>query len=392
MNSDYSLYIHIPFCISKCSYCDFFSIPTEKCKNKNIISDDYVNALCNEILDRLPDDRLCKSIYIGGGTPSLLSFEQLKKITDCLYSKIIYNSNLEFTIECNPDDITENLLNSFDVCGVTRLSCGIQSLNDKVLKSLNRRAGRKENLCGLETIKKYWKKKLSLDLISSLPGEDEKSFFEGLKVVLEYNPHHISLYSLTIEEETPLGKALDSGQIIYDFDYADEMWIKGRDFLIQNGYKQYEISNFCREENYCIHNLTYWNHQDYIGIGCGATGTLYFDGKGLRLTNLNDIENYIKYWNTKSIDKNKIVLIEEIEKSTSIFEYFMMGLRTSFGVNSKSFYELFHEPINQSVQELFKKWQKKGLVEIYQKNDSVFYNLTSEGMLFLNTFLEELIP
>ena len=322
-----SLYIHIPFCISKCAYCDFFSKPCIK------NYDDYITALCNEIKYRLSYYKISEldTIYIGGGTPSLLNENQFREIFDSIRQNTKLSPDVEITVEVNPDDVTKDLLDVLNDCGVTRISCGIQSMNDAALKKACRRADSKTNQTALTLFEKHWKKDLSIDLISGLPGDDEKTLKENIEKVCAVNPCHISLYSLTIEEETPFGKQLAEGKLSYDFDAADKLWLCGRDILESRGYNWYEVSNFCKPEKECHHNLAYWNHKDYLGCGSGATGTVYSeDGKGLRWTNKTDIDEYTSWWLNNSdggrgqFENLSPQVSENIDLETSEFEFFMM--------------------------------------------------------------------
>ena len=230
-----SVYIHIPYCISKCDYCDFFSVPC----SKNLVPDEYVSSLCFEIEFFKDLISPIETLYIGGGTPSLLSKKQLESVF-CALNKAGFEKNPEITYELNPSDVTEDYLLS------------------------------------LEIVQKTWKKSFSVDLISSLPFESEEEFLSSLKELLFYNPSHISLYSLCVEEETVLGKKINSGKIKYDFDLSDKIWLSGKDFLVENGFVHYEVSNFYRKENGfpCRHNLSYWSLKDYFGFGSGATGSI----------------------------------------------------------------------------------------------------------------------
>ena len=421
-----SLYIHIPFCLSKCEYCDFFSsvLPCGKEAGQKIIPDLYVEALCNEIIFRVKeyDPQSLRSVYIGGGTPSLLDGNQINKICNTILSlKQSFSSKkgvqtqtqlqiqpFEFTMEVNPDDVTEDFLDCLEKNGINRISCGIQSLSDSCLKFVNRRAKRAENLKAMELISRKWKGKKSFDLICGLPDETEESFREALDVVMSYNPEHISMYSLTIEEETALGRKCSSGQLEYDFNFADELWLSAKDYLEKNNYHQYEVSNFCKSGNECVHNLVYWNHEDYIGCGSGATGTLYAaDGSGFRWTNTKDIKKYIEFWTDVSSNCKlgfnlnvctdefmgvckDVCSIENVDLEASVFEYFMMGLRKSIGISEKDFYARFKKNIPAQIVELFEKYQKKGLADILSLEDDKRYFLTKEGLLFLNRFLEEI--
>lgn len=405
MSGQSSLYIHIPFCISKCAYCDFFSKP--KVNNNNseagsYIPDSYVSSLCNEIEFRIKKYQiiLLKTIYIGGGTPSLLSKNQFNQIFNTIKCATKLAAQCEITVEVNPDDVTKDLLDSLSACGVNRISCGIQSMNDSALKKACRRANALINRNALKLLSQNWKGDVSVDLISGLPGDDEKTLIASLNEVCEINPSHISLYSLTIEDETPFGKMLDSGSLKYDFDKADRLWLFGRDFLESHGYKWYEVSNFSRPGKECLHNLAYWTHADYLGCGSGATGTVYAkNGEGFRWTNSQNIESYIDFWGSKELDKNQnqdIQLIqneEKIDLKTSEFEFFMMGLRKLRGFYASEYEKVFQKPLPEKFIRVFSEWEEKGLCvknAVPNKTDDVQYRLNREGMLFLNRFLEEL--
>ena len=402
-----ALYIHIPFCLSKCSYCDFFSIPVPTTvsvaqntpsTNSALCLEKYVDALCNEITFRLRDidNAQLKTVYIGGGTPSLLSKKQFSKIFGTIKDFCGEGiSDCEITVELNPDDVNLELLNALSENGVNRISVGIQSMNDSVLKNVKRRAGREENLKALDCIRKNWKGRFSVDLISALPLETVSSFEEGLKEVISFKPDHISLYSLTIEEETLLGKQLSSGQINYDFDFADEMWLLGRDLLEKSGYLQYEVSNFAKAGSECIHNLFYWKHKPYIGCGSGGTGTVYKkDGSGVRWTNTENIEQYVNFWSgsgVQSFCKTDLPQLEEIVTlEDSKYEFFMMGLRKACGIKDVEYKNTFGEALPENFVKLAERWSCEGLFEISSDGQEKRYCMNKKGLLFLNRFLSEL--
>lgn len=390
MNIPESLYIHIPYCISKCSYCDFFSIGC----GKKSIPDNYINALCKEIVFRLNffNVRQLKTIYVGGGTPSLLTAKQLSEITESITSTVSLAEDYEFTIEINPDDVSVELLESFEKNGITRISCGIQSLNEKSLKYSNRRASLEQNIYALELLHEYWKKDLSLDIICGLPEETEASFIDGLNKLIPYSPVHISMYSLTVEPETALGKAVDAGTLDIDYDFQDELWLAGRKFLNENGYNQYEVSNFCRSGAECKHNLSYWNHEGYIGVGSGACGTVYLEnGEGVRWTDKTDLKGYIDFWNSAFDENNLFEELEQVELETSEFEFFMMGFRKLSGITDVEYENCFNEKIPLDKIKVFKEWNGKKLMEIIPETNCVRYCLNRNGILLLNPFLQELI-
>ena len=385
-----SLYIHIPFCKSKCEYCDFFSVP---CGNK-CIPDEYVNALLQELDVRIKLYNVHKfsTVYIGGGTPSLLKPIQLEKIMKKVLSLGIPS---EITMEVNPEDVTEELLVTMNVLGINRISCGIQSLNDEVLRCVKRR-GCVENIFDkIELIKKTWNGIFSVDIISALPNQSKSDFLDGLKKIVSFEPEHISMYALTIEESTPLGKKLQKGQLCYDFEAADEMWIEGRDFLINSGYVHYEVSNFAKDGFACEHNMAYWKLKNYIGIGAGAVGTIYSD-RTVRWSNSTKLDSYISFWNKNLSDIKidelcNIQSVENIDFNIQVFEYFMMGLRTSYGICKEEFEARFNIPIPEKFIKIFNEWEQKQMCQKKVSFNKTYYSLNSSGLLLLNEFLTELI-
>lgn len=383
-----SLYIHIPFCKTRCTYCDFFSTA---CGN-NPVPDEYIQALCNEIQFKKEYYQIEEffTVYVGGGTPSLLSENQIKRLSAAIYQGCS-SRPVEFTFEVNPDDVSVQLLSCLESCGVTRISCGIQSLNKDALSYVRRRSSAEVAENALALIKENWNGSFSADLISGLPQESQSSFLETLSVLVSYFPDHISMYSLTLEEGTVLGDSVFSGRIDYDYEKADKIWLKGRDFLKEKGYFQYEVSNFSRPGRESLHNMTYWKLGDYIGCGAGATGTLY----GLvskRFTNTKNLESYKKFWTSQEIDYDcRPGELETIDEQTQEFEFFMMGLRTIKGVSDNDFYQRFNRKIPEKILNQFKVWEAKGLCEIRQWENSTVYSLGEKGILFLNAFLEELL-
>lgn len=391
MKKDISIYIHIPFCISKCDYCDFFSVKVNNSIKGNYIPDSYITSLINELSARFDENYVIKTIYIGGGTPSLLNENQIKKLVDALFLYEV-SQDYEFTFEVNPDDITKEYLQVLAENKINRISCGIQSFSNDSLNCVHRRADLVQVENALDLISHNWYKKTSVDLICGLPGETEASMLEGLKKLCKKNIPHISFYSLCVEDETPLGKAINTNKIVYDFDKTDELWIKGRAFLLKNGYEQYEISNFAKPGYECIHNMTYWEHKDYLGIGAGGTGSVYKEnGEGYRWTNSTNIDEYIEYWTNKN-NSEKIPQTEEIvDLETSIFEYFMMGLRLKKGIYEKDFYNIFSKKYPQKIIDKLEQWKINDYCSLEKENSFLKCKLSEKGMLFLNTLLEDLI-
>jgi len=398
MKKAVSLYVHIPFCKRKCDYCDFFSKPF------SCVPDEYIAAVLNEAAYyvRVYDIQSWNTIYIGGGTPSLLHPGQLERLVTGIRSACGSDAAApcEITVEMNPDDITESLLAAAEQAGVSRLSVGIQSLDDSVLSAVHRRCTVKTSCEALACIHRIWKKHFSADMISGLPGLKNGSFVQGLKKLISYGPDHISLYSLTVESGTPLSEALNAGRLLYDQDTADEQWIQGRDFLEKKGFAQYEVSNFARPGFESRHNMAYWRQEDYIGIGSGATGTVYNTGSaaaaGVRWTNTEDICRYTDFWTDCQVKDTELPrTVEMLDRTTQEFEFLMMGLRTRAGVSAETYLSRFGSDLAQrigasSAGGLFYTWQSKGLAECIQSGSSTRFALTREGLLFLNSFLESL--
>ena len=389
MSSSASIYIHIPFCRTRCSYCDFFSTA---CGKKGV-SDLYVSALCREIQLRFRYSGYSSvhTVYIGGGTPSLLTPEQLKKISDSIYSLPGVSLLREFSIEVNPDDVTRSFILSAAASGVTRLSCGIQAFEDSVLSGVKRRSSAKRVLEALDCISEHWKGDLSVDLIAALPGQTEEGLCKGLKRLSKYPVDHVSLYSLTIEPETPLGRQVESGTLSYDFENADRMWLTGRDVLESLGFRQYEVSNFCKPGKECLHNLVYWNLKGYLGCGAGATGTLY--GKNaVRFTGTTDIQEYTDFWLSESACiQGAPVEREELNLEVQSFEFFMMGLRTLRGVSLDEYRRRFGYEVPEKIRSEMAVWEQRGTAYFYRSGKELYFSLGSNGILFLNDFLRSII-
>ncbi|MGP1522205.1 MAG: coproporphyrinogen-III oxidase family protein [Treponema sp.] len=324
------LYVHIPFCKSKCSYCDFFSVPLAA---DSSIPDSYIEALLNEAAYRkhLHGISIWSSIYLGGGTPGLLSPAQLKRLLEGLYKICPPHSDAEITLEVNCADIAEknacgfcSYLEEVSALGVNRISAGIQSFNDRALRAVGRRSSSAQIKSALENLRQWRNgnssagarffpdsdfadrglfprtcaslplscRRFSCDLIAGLPYLSTDDFCAGLHELIGYEPDHISLYSLMIEAGTPLEKQLAGGLLDLDEEAADEQWLSGRDILEKAGYRQYEVSNFAKAGFESVHNRAYWQMKDYIGIGCAAVGTV----GSVRYTGTRDIKAYTDFW------------------------------------------------------------------------------------------------
>lgn len=417
----YSLYIHIPFCASKCTYCDFFSIPVGNdfslCEQTQRIFKDYILALKKELeyyFNKFQIKSL-KTIYIGGGTPSLLSVGQIRELFDFIGSKLTIEENAEITLEANPQDISEKFLDELKKTPVNRLSLGIQCCNDNVLKTLGRRCDINQVNFALEIIKNKWVSSglsFSCDLISGLPLLSDEDFMLGLEKVISSGVNHISLYSLMIEDGTILEKQISRNEIEYSDEKNDNQWILGKNFLEKNGFYQYEVSNFSKKGFESRHNTVYWRTENYLGCGAGATGTV----DCFRWNNECDVGKYCDFWLNVDFGDNLVYELEKKlnEKNPRIvemlcekekeFEFLMMGFRLREGVKSSVYKKRFgldlgkrlgysDSKIKKKNLGLFDKWKEKNLcdVEISLDSGDERFFLTGDGLLFLNQFLEELM-
>lgn len=323
-----SIYIHIPYCKQACHYCNFYFSTKLKTKSQ------FLNALQKEIIikQKYINDTI-NSIYIGGGTPSVLSFLELEKIITLIKNNFNIDNDVEVTIEINPDDINNGQLDDYKKIGFNRLSVGVQSFIDKELKLMNRRHNAKQAILLLEDVSKKFKN-FSIDLIYGIPGSNINNWKKNIKTALSFNPSHISAYALTIEEKTVFFNWIKNNKlnklnekIAYNqFKYLVEK-------LEKSGFEHYEISNFAKNKKYSVCNKSYWNGDKYFGFGPSAHS---FDGK-LRSWNKASIHEYIT-----SINKGKLPYkSEKLTKIDRYNEHIMFGLRTNKGISKKNILDNF---------------------------------------------------
>jgi oxygen-independent coproporphyrinogen-3 oxidase len=322
------LYIHIPFCKQKCFYCNFFSV-----KYEQDLADKYVDALIKHSSDF--KDIALDCVYIGGGTPSILSSKQIERLLACINNRFDLSKLFEFTFELNSDSVTLEKLNILKNYKVNRLSIGLQSTDDKVLNFLGRIHNFK-NFCDVYSIaRQIGFNNISIDLIYGISGQTLKNWENTLQKVLKLDSENLSLYPLSIEEDTVFYK---DGIATNEYIQRD-MYDFSVDFLERNGYKHYEISNWAKHGKESFHNTNYWRNFEYIGLGAGASGYL----NRVRYKNVSNIKKYIKLMNNKldiQIEK------EYIDDKLYSFEYIMLGLRLlKEGVHIKHFYNSHYQNI-----------------------------------------------
>ncbi len=372
-----SLYIHIPFCKKKCFYCDFYSVV-----NYNSIIDKYLSAIEKEIqLYSEKYDPKINSIYIGGGTPSVLNRNQIKSIFHTINKNFKIKPNIEITIEVNPESIDENFIETIKEVGVNRISVGIQSLNDKILKTVGRIADKKMNLKALSLISKIGLNNWSVDMIYGLPYQNIEIFKSDLEEILKFHPKHISLYLLHISKNTKMFEIYKKNPTIFPTDEdITEIYHFANHYLEKNQYKRYEISNFSFSGYESRHNLAYWNKKDYIGIGTSSVSTI----KNRRWKNVSNLNRYIEL-----VDKNELPIEKTINlsKQEAIREFIMLQLRLVSGLNTKKLYDKYKFDIWKERKNELERLNSSGFI----KTDNNHITLTVKGILVSNSVISELI-
>ncbi len=376
MINEISLYIHIPFCKSKCNYCDFLSFSCNSIKEQKL----YVDALCNEIMEyeELSSDYIVRSIFIGGGTPSILDETYIELIM--LTIKQIWNikEEAEITIESNPDSLTYKKLVAYKKVGINRLSIGLQSANDEELNILGRPHNYDQFTAAFNSARAAGFDNINIDIMSALPNQSFGSYGTTLAKVLAHRPEHISSYSLIIEEGTPFYEDDNIIDSLPDEDADRKMYSQTKRLLKASGYNRYEISNYAKIGYECKHNIVYWNGGHYLGLGLGASS--YVDG--VRFKNGDDLQEYIKYGAVSIREEGKKLTVEE-----KMEEYMFLGLRLMKGISIERFNELFDEDIYNIYGDIIHKYKEIGLLIIDEDN----IRFSDSGIDVSNQILSEFI-
>ncbi|MFH1644047.1 MAG: radical SAM family heme chaperone HemW [bacterium] len=366
------IYIHWPFCKNKCHYCDFISFA----KHDDFINE-YHQALMEEItfFSNYLDNNIkktVKTIFLGGGSPSLCPLESLKELVEILNNKFDLSCLKEFTIECNPADVTEEKLKTWRKLGINRLSLGIQVLDDEVLQNLGR-TQKTQDVLNLMTIASKYFDNISVDLILGLPGVNNLIWFNTLKTIASWPVNHVSVYFLTVYEKTKLYFRVKSGEIILPSEKENIfLYKKSIDFLRKHGFEQYEISNFAKSGFRSIHNIAYWDREPYKGFGLSASS---FDGKR-RFINYKNLPLYVKNSSTGATFN-----VEDLTKEQEYLETLMLGLRQNKGVGLQHMlYLLKNSSFKNKFLENIKFLESEGLVKTDGKN----IQLTLKGMFLEN--------
>lgn len=373
------IYIHIPFCKQKCFYCDFCSFA-----NKNEMQGKYVETVINEIKNITHKEKYTvTTIYLGGGTPSILNPDYIKNILQEIKSSFEILDDAEITIEINPGTVNEEKLKKYKEYGINRLSIGLQSANDKILKKIGRIHDYKQFEETFFYARKCGFKNINVDLMIGLPTQAVEDVKQTLEKIIQKNPEHISVYSLIIEEGTIIEKLINENKLQLPDEEAERImyWTVVNE-LKENGYNQYEISNFSKKTYESKHNTNCWKQKQYIGLGTSAHS--YLNKK--RYSNTNNIEEYIKNIQENNISKNITIHEEQTEEST-MNEYMLLGLRMIQGININEFKQKFKIDPTIKYKEILEKLQKENLIQITKTS----IKLTKQGIDFGNIVWEEFI-
>ncbi|MFO0753429.1 MAG: radical SAM family heme chaperone HemW [Thermodesulfovibrionales bacterium] len=326
-----SLYIHIPFCLKKCIYCDFYSLPLSAGPLAAPDRAGYVEALCTEMALRKGTARNLRTIFIGGGTPTLLSAAEAARILDTAAGIFSLRPDAEITIEANPGTLDAKKASELRTVGVNRVSMGVQSFVDEELSLLGRAHSARDGIAAVEAARQAGFGNLSLDLMYALPGQKMGSWEYSLERAVELAPEHLSTYELTPEEGTPLARALGEGRhTLPPEETVSAMYYRGIDLLAERGYAQYEISNFAKPGRACTHNLTYWRREEYLGVGAAAHSFL----NEKRSANFRDLRLYGEAVGRGILPVEEEILINGAE---ALKETLFLGLRmTEEGLDLES--------------------------------------------------------
>ena len=381
MRRELELYIHIPFCVKKCAYCDFLSGPAS---DQQI--EEYVQALIEEIryYKEFVKKYEVSTVFWGGGTPSLLTGEQMKALMEALGQTFFIRQNAEITMEANPGTVTVEKLLACQKAGINRISFGLQSVNNEELKMLGRIHTYEEFLESYEAARKAGFQNINVDLISAIPKQTVSSWEQTLQTIISLQPEHISAYSLIVEEGTTFAKLYGEGCKLEHLLPMEEderrMYERTEELLREAGYHRYEISNYAKEGYECQHNLGYWERKEYLGLGLGASSLI----EETRFHNTDETEEYLR-------DASNPILLrrgqEKLDRQEQMEEFVFLGLRKIRGIQEEKFTEMFGEDIWDCYGKNLERVIKEGLLE---REEGVL-RLTRKGIDVSNYVFYEIL-
>ena len=404
MSEDLSLYIHIPFCVKKCDYCDFLSAPAGPEVHKR-----YVRALRHEIefygkeygRSGLKARPAIRTIYIGGGTPSSIGPQYIAEIMETVYRCFDVAEDAEISIECNPGTVTIHGTEIYKKCGINRISFGLQSALDEELENLGRIHTYNDFLESYQIARNAGFSNINIDIMTGLPYQNVDRIKKTLSRVVRLKPEHISCYSLIIEEGTPfyekyayedeLRKKGEKTYLLPDEDTEYEIYQFSRRYLIEHGYGQYEFSNYARAGRECRHNIVYWKRGQYLGLGLGAASLLNEDSTDFRTTNTKDLEEYLAAWEYREsiskLEKFPLAEARALSKKECMEEFMFLGLRMNEGVSRADFYDIFGRDMTDVYGPVIDR--QKELGNILERDNMV--SLSERGQEISNVVLAEFL-
>lgn len=395
---DIGLYIHIPFCKKKCNYCDFVSFANSEEK-----IEEYINCLICEIKEVAENVKFqfqqkkgdlvnVRSIYIGGGTPSYIDSKYIKQILNTIRNSYDFvmaglidkqEQFPEITIEINPGTVTEEKLKDYKYSGVNRISIGMQATQNRLLTQLGRIHSYQEFKTTYLLARKIGFNNINIDFMIGLPNQTIENIKESLQKIKKLNPEHVSVYSLIVEENTILSKQIEEGTLkLPEENKEREMYWTVKNFLEENGYNHYEISNFAKPNRESRHNMDCWNQKEYFGFGVAAHS--YVDN--VRFSNITDLNSYIENYKHNEPEKN-FVFHEKENYLDTMKEYLLLGFRKIKGVSKKDFENKFQLPIESIFKLELEELKEKGLI---LENEDTYY-LSDKGIDFANLVFEKFV-
>lgn len=399
MRKKLSIYIHIPFCVKKCVYCDFLSFGADdpQINRSGAVRKAYVQSICRELLSykSISKDYIVKTIFIGGGTPSILLPGEIMNILATLRSIFKVDEEAEITIEVNPGTLTAIKAAEYLAVGINRMSIGLQSAHNDELAMLGRIHTYEQFLTSYQTARDAGFRNINVDLISAIPGQTLHSYLDTLERVLKCRPEHISSYSLIVEDGTPLAGDQKLLSKLPDEETDREMYEATGKVLEMSGYKRYEISNYAKPGYECRHNIVYWTMDEYIGIGIGAAS--FFNGR--RYSNTSDIKQYVdtmeEVFEKRSIDEAyripELLSIRHIDETVDIDtlmeEYVIFGLRMTRGISAADFYERFGHSLYDAYGDIIRGYVASG----HMKDEKGMVCFTRKGIDVSNRILVDFL-
>lgn len=374
----FGIYVHIPFCVKKCKYCDFISYTN--CQN---LVDNYINALLMEIKEnaKYGQDKAVDTIYIGGGTPSCIDAKWIATILSTIMENYLVLPTCEISIECNPNSLTEEKIQIYKTAGVNRISIGLQAKQNSILKKIGRVHTLQQYIDAVKLCQKYKILSINTDVMFGLPTQKKKHILSTLALATKYSKH-ISIYSLILEPDTPLYKEVMQGKTsLPKEDQVVEWYEKAVKYLQKKGYIQYEVSNFALKGYECLHNLHCWQYQDYLGFGVSASSKM----NGVRFTRTKNLEEYITLVHHQ---ESTIIQKEVLTKVDQLEEKIMLGLRTANGIDLQDIKESFGYDLVKEKNEVIKELVQKNFMIL----ENGFLKISSKGWYVMNTIIVDLLP